>query len=183
VIVNSNGNSQDADQELAARIRVSHRAAVEGASSVVRHALEAGRLLIEAKARAAHGTWAAWLRDSCELSERTAQRYMQLSTYCLQNCHAEADFENLSLRAINKLIVEPRSTFITRPPISLSNAQVQRCGKLLRMALSTDSEAEIIASVRALRQSLLDNGFDLHVLAAVVERALSRRAPDSHRAR
>ena len=41
------------------------------------HAINAGRLLIEAKAQLAHGQWLPWLEDHCQVSERTAQAYMQ----------------------------------------------------------------------------------------------------------
>jgi hypothetical protein len=48
-----------------------HRAsAVESAE----HAIEAGRLLIEAKALLAHGEWAPWLLSHVGFSERTARR-------------------------------------------------------------------------------------------------------------
>ena len=42
------------------------------------HAIEAGRLLVDAKAAVAHGEWSAWLKANCSLGERSAQRYMQI---------------------------------------------------------------------------------------------------------
>jgi hypothetical protein len=41
-------------------------------------ALEAGRLLIEAKELVQHGEWEDWLAENVHFSERTARRYMQL---------------------------------------------------------------------------------------------------------
>ena len=43
----------------------------------VRHAIEAGSLLLEAKEQLKHGQWLPWLRDHCIMSERTAQLYMR----------------------------------------------------------------------------------------------------------
>jgi hypothetical protein len=60
---------------IAAAHRAHHASAVESAAS----AIEAGGLLIEAKALVAHGEWAAWLLANVGFSERTARRYMQLA--------------------------------------------------------------------------------------------------------
>ena len=43
----------------------------------VRHAIEAGSLLLEAKEQLKHGQWLPWLRDHCIMSERTTQLYMR----------------------------------------------------------------------------------------------------------
>ena len=45
----------------------------------VRHAVEAGELLIEAKGQLGHGQWLPWLQDHCTISERTAQLYMRVA--------------------------------------------------------------------------------------------------------
>jgi hypothetical protein len=42
------------------------------------HAMVAGDVLIEARAQLKHGQWLSWLK-SCDISERTAQRYMRLA--------------------------------------------------------------------------------------------------------
>jgi hypothetical protein len=39
----------------------------------------AGELLIEAKALVGHGQWLPWLREHCDMPERTAQLYMRLA--------------------------------------------------------------------------------------------------------
>jgi hypothetical protein len=41
--------------------------------------LEIGEWLLQAKKTIGHGNWATWLKQSCELTERTAQRYMELA--------------------------------------------------------------------------------------------------------
>jgi hypothetical protein len=65
--------------DLAARIKAEHEAAAESLKDSVRHAIAAGELLIEAKARLQHGQWLPWLWDHCTISERTAQLYMRVA--------------------------------------------------------------------------------------------------------
>jgi hypothetical protein len=60
--------------DLATRIKAAHAAV----GTALKHALEAGNLLIEAKRLVRHGEWLSWVEEHCEISERTAQAYMQL---------------------------------------------------------------------------------------------------------
>jgi len=64
--------------DLAAEINEEHHACERAALAAVRHALEAGRLLEEAKAGVKRGGWAGWLAKNFDGSQRTAQVYMQL---------------------------------------------------------------------------------------------------------
>jgi hypothetical protein len=63
--------------ELAARIKAEHEAVSVALKDSVRHAIEAGSLLLEAKEQLKHGQWLPWLRDHCTIAERTAQLYMR----------------------------------------------------------------------------------------------------------
>jgi DUF3102 family protein len=45
----------------------------------VTHAMDVGDLLLEAKGRAGHGNFEAWLATHCQLSFRTARRYMGMA--------------------------------------------------------------------------------------------------------
>jgi hypothetical protein len=63
--------------DLAVRIKAEHEAVSIALKDSVRHAIEAGTLLLEAKAQLEHGQWLPWLRDHCTISERTAQLYMR----------------------------------------------------------------------------------------------------------
>jgi Protein of unknown function (DUF3102) len=65
--------------DLAARIRIELTGARNAAKRGAEHALAAGDLLLEAKAQLAHGQWLPWLRDHCEISNRTARLYMRLA--------------------------------------------------------------------------------------------------------
>ena len=63
--------------DLAARIRIEHRAASDKLSEALAHAMAAGDLLIEAKTQIPHGGWLPWLEANVEISDRTARLYMQ----------------------------------------------------------------------------------------------------------
>jgi hypothetical protein len=59
--------------DLAARIKAEHHAVGLSARQTLRHALAAGDLLLEAKQIVGHGGFGDWLRDHCEVSQRSAQ--------------------------------------------------------------------------------------------------------------
>jgi Protein of unknown function (DUF3102) len=61
------------------RVRVAHEAVDNAAQDMLAHAMAAGDALIEAHQEIPHGKWEAWLRDDCDLSVRTAGRYIQLA--------------------------------------------------------------------------------------------------------
>ena len=65
-----------------------HYAAGEPA---LRHAVEVGRLLLEAKVSCKHGDWLTWLEDNFDGSVRTAQDYMRLA----KNTKAIQSFESI----------------------------------------------------------------------------------------
>jgi hypothetical protein len=65
--------------DLAARIRTEHTAVGTALKESLEHAMAAGDLLIDAKGKVAHGEWLPWLRDRCQMSERTAQLYMRVA--------------------------------------------------------------------------------------------------------
>ena len=67
--------------DLAARIRTYHEATVAALKSSVENAMNAGDLLIEAKAQLKHGQWLPWLAKNCVISERTAQLYIKLAKH------------------------------------------------------------------------------------------------------
>jgi|GEM_PF-3428090 len=64
---------------LAADIKAAHLEIQASAEAMAERALLAGNALIEAKGIVRHGEWSRWLQDHCALSERSAQRYMQMA--------------------------------------------------------------------------------------------------------
>ena len=65
--------------DLATAINDEHRQAEAAMNTGLQHALEAGRLLLEAKALCAHGQWLPWVADNFEGSIRTSQCYTRLA--------------------------------------------------------------------------------------------------------
>jgi hypothetical protein len=46
--------------------------------TVLKQAIDLGALLLQAKTKVGHGRFGKWLEKNCDLSERSAQRYMAL---------------------------------------------------------------------------------------------------------
>ncbi len=66
-------------ETLARDINRAHHACETALKDGLRHALEAGRLLIESKGILHHGGWLVWLQSYCACSPRLAQRYMRIA--------------------------------------------------------------------------------------------------------
>jgi Protein of unknown function (DUF3102) len=64
---------------LAAEVRTAHAGVLDAAKTVAERSVEAGKALIEAKSLVKHGEWLPWLKDHCQISERTAQLYMHVA--------------------------------------------------------------------------------------------------------
>jgi MoCo/4Fe-4S cofactor protein with predicted Tat translocation signal len=92
--------------ELATRIRTSHEAVRAVMKSAVEKAIETGDLLLKAKAQLKHGEWTPWLRDHCEISERTARVYMFLAKN-QQSIQAQG-IADLSLNKVVRLLAAPK---------------------------------------------------------------------------
>lgn len=90
---------------LAAEIRKAHADVQEAAKTAAERAIEAGHALIEAKELLKHGEWLPWLREHCELPERTAQAYMRLARSGIKS----ATVADLGLKAALASLSTPRS--------------------------------------------------------------------------
>jgi hypothetical protein len=95
--------------DLAAQINEHHRAAERAVNEALRHALEAGRLLIEAKGLVAHGGWLPWLRENFEGSGRTARIYMMVARRWPELQANRQRAADLSLRGAVKLLTGPKA--------------------------------------------------------------------------
>jgi hypothetical protein len=69
---------------LVPQIEREHRAALGAAASAIQHAIECGRLLLQAKAALAHGAWLAWVEANLSFGGRQARKYMRLALRCDQ---------------------------------------------------------------------------------------------------
>lgn len=101
-------------EQLAGRIRAAHHAASTAAQTALGHALEAGRLLAEAREAVPHGGWGDYVA-SCGIADRTASLYMRLHRHRdrLEDRQRVAD---LSVRQAARLLAEPKAK-AEAPPV------------------------------------------------------------------
>jgi hypothetical protein len=95
-------------ETLTAAIKQEHAAVSRAAQSALQHALAAGRLLAEAKATIPHGSWEAYVKDSCGIAPRTASLYQHLHRHRdrLPNRQHVAE---LSVRQAARLLEQPKA--------------------------------------------------------------------------
>jgi hypothetical protein len=67
------------EEELAKSIKEKHSMMLSSFRNSVTHAMDVGDLLTEAKKRVGHGKFEAWCVTHCQLSLRTARRYMGMA--------------------------------------------------------------------------------------------------------
>lgn len=93
---------------LAAQANEQHGLAEAKAQEAIGHALEAGRLLVEAKTQVEHGGWADWLTANFNGSKRTARAYMRLANNW-QTIEAKWQTSaDLSIDGALRLLTEPK---------------------------------------------------------------------------
>lgn len=97
----------DGADGIAAAIRREHAAASAAAGAAVAHALEAGRLLAEARQGIPHGGWESFVRDRCGIAPRTARLYLQLDANRERIANRQRD-AGLTVRSAARLVAEPR---------------------------------------------------------------------------
>ena len=105
-----NGSGQAARLgKLADKINAEHRAYVAAVSGAVAHAIEAGRLLEEAKqSLPPPTTWEQWLEDNFEGSARTTRVYRQLYREQEKLKQNGSTAATLSLRQALKALTAPK---------------------------------------------------------------------------
>ena len=100
--------------ELAQAITREHGLANQAFKTALHHAIKAGELLKEAKAKVGHGAWLPWLQENCHVSERTAQGYMRLAREFPKLDSEKAQrVADLPLRAALKEIAQERREYET----------------------------------------------------------------------
>jgi DUF3102 family protein len=146
--------------DLAARIRREHTSVGTALKNCLRHALAAGDLLIEAKARFTHGQWLPWLADHCNISERMAQRYMRLARNRVE-IEAKSDIvSDLSIGGALALLTLPRET--EEPSKRLTMAAIesllnhQEVEDALRSLSETKKRRPLIEDAMALTDKLVE---------------------------
>jgi|SRR5215475_4020040 len=90
--------------DLAARIRAEHEACGKAFKTGLAHAIAAGKLLLEAREQIPHGQWLPWLREHCQIPERTARRYMEIAPWAAPESKS-ANLADLTGEAASALVV------------------------------------------------------------------------------
>lgn len=97
--------------------------AENNARGAMQCALEAGELLLKAKAQIPHGQWESWLIQNCTVAPRTARSYMSLATRFPALPEAERQrVADLPLRDVVRAI----STNPEQPPKAKGLAHIVR---------------------------------------------------------
>ncbi len=87
---------------LAEKANQAHKQAQSAARQVMKHAVEAGELLLKAKEDMGHGDFTKWLKETFDGTPRHARRYMRLATAAAQERIDPA--EHSSLREAESLL-------------------------------------------------------------------------------
>ncbi len=82
---------------LAEEIKRAHTGVMDAAKTAAERAIEAGHALIEAKSLVKHGLWLPFLRDHCELTQRTAQLYLKIAKLGLESATVAGSRPNLAI--------------------------------------------------------------------------------------
>jgi hypothetical protein len=98
--------------ELAQAIDREHQAAHAAARTALQHALECGRLLLQAKAALPHGQWLPWLEANTSVTARQSQKYMRLATAVLEGKYEATS--HLSIEGALEALATPRT--LPSPP-------------------------------------------------------------------
>src|ERR1700732_2297567 len=94
--------------DLAARINAEHEAAGGALKRSLQHAIAAGELLLEAKDQLKHGQWLPWLKEHCQISERTVRLYMRVA----KNKAQIGNVADLTVRGAVALLAAPLDSFV-----------------------------------------------------------------------
>jgi hypothetical protein len=114
-------------EQLTAAIRHEHEAASQAASAALQHALEAGRLLDEARATIPHGAWEAYVKDSCGMAPRTARLYLRLHRH-RDRLPDRQHVAGMSVRQAARLLEQPKAK--VAEPVVADPASAEPAGGL-----------------------------------------------------
>ncbi len=146
--------------DLRERLKVEHGAVIGSLRRGLHHAMAAGDILTEAKAQLRHGDWLPCL-ESCNISERTAQRYVRLAKHrgvIEAKCDTVSD---LGVRGALALIATPHGTELDGKSVDLAAhaadldlgwehfEEIERAAELYEA-----QRAETLVAIRKTREAL-----------------------------
>jgi len=153
--------------ELATRINTEHAAIVKAHQDtiaanygVVERAIALGQILHQAKDKVGHGGWLNWLKSNCpEVSERTAQRYMNLANKgaMLREKMKSATMADLTLNRAFELVDDKPQTANDKGSGNPSDAYDSAEGKLIKRLKALppeDADAAANETIKQLRETV-----------------------------
>lgn len=90
--------------DLAASIKSEHAAIMESTRNIVGRAIKIGQDLLKAKDQVGHGKFLKWVKDNCDLTDKTAERYMKLAGNHAKLKDKIETISNLTLKEAERLI-------------------------------------------------------------------------------
>ncbi len=92
---------------LAVKINLTHADCESNLRKSLTSAIEAGKLLADAKGLVPHGEWLPWLTNNCSCGERTAQGYMRLAKNAGSFTSNTQRVSDLTIRGALAALAEP----------------------------------------------------------------------------
>jgi Protein of unknown function (DUF3102) len=133
---------------LAEQIRVEHAAVIQAANDVLGHVLTVGRALIIAQKSVPKGQWADWVERSCEVSYRTARRYIQLArAYDAGGHGVTKDLAGLSLRGLMRAFTPSKDLNTSQERRRSSPAPQDKLNPLAWANASPTQRARFISAI------------------------------------
>jgi len=147
-------------------------------------AIEIGELLKQAKERVGHGNFEAWVNDHCQLSYRSARRYMKLADdrpkieeqLKVEAPAKMANVANLNVATAQRLLTPPKPTQEgsthrpARPPATEQYKQIETSLITCLKDLRGDAERYAANTIEALNDTVSD-------IKSAFEQAQARRLP------
>src|SRR5258708_7836069 len=167
---------------LATRIRKEQRAIEAALTSIAAHVMAAGDLLIEAKKKLPHGQWLPWLTIHCEISERTAQVYMQLARKRIEieaNPQRAADLTDLTVRKMLTMVAPPSAKVVELiTPGRIANPRGAPASEAFSMAaLNVELQENIVRGQAVLAEQAHKPGCGKSLLGMATDCAPTRTPP------
>ena len=125
--------------DLARRINAEHGQCETSLNDGLRHALEAGRLLLQAKSLLCHGQWLPWLRTNFQGAPRTARAYTLIVKRWPQVEAKRQRDANLSIREMMALTASPRAADTTEAVLREAIALMKQALALQADELTNES--------------------------------------------
>jgi hypothetical protein len=134
---------------------------VSAARTSFTRAIEIGELLHQAKSRVGHGNFEAWVNDHCQLSYRSARRYMKLADDRpkIEEASAKmANVANLNVATAQRLLSPPKSVEEKkpRPPTTEQYKQIENSLIACLKDLREKAESYAAGTVEALNDTVSD---------------------------